>query len=121
MPAIVVAFLLGIHVGANSVTFTFRGAPEHVRAAYVAGPLAECGSGRAVRLRGRAHFVIHFLPGRTALSFAQSRRLKGAGGAVRELAKTCDFESDLAWAIGLDRRRPYNVARQGARVTVTFR
>jgi hypothetical protein len=119
VPAVVVAFLIGIHVAANSVTFTFRGAPAKVRAAYVAGPLAECGSGRAVPLRGRAHFVIHFLPGRTALSFAQSRRLEGAG-AVRELAKTCDFESDLAWAIGLDRRRPYNVARHGTRVTVTF-
>jgi hypothetical protein len=117
---VVVAFLLGIHVGAHSVTFTFRAAPAAVHAAYVAGPLAECGSGRAVPLRGRARFVIHFLPGRTALSFAQSRRLKGAG-VVRELAKTCDFESDLAWAVGLDRRRPYNVARHGARVTVTFR
>jgi len=40
---------------------------------------------------------------------------------VRELAKVCDFESDLAWAIGLDRRRPYDVVRKGARVTVVFR
>jgi hypothetical protein len=118
--AVVVAFLLGIQVGAHSVTFTFRAAPATVRAAYVAAPLAECGSGRAVPLRGRAHFVIRFLPGRTALSFARSRRLKGVG-AVRELAKTCDFESDLAWAAGLDRRRPYNVVRHGTRVTVTFR
>jgi hypothetical protein len=47
------------------------------------------------------------------------RRLPGAG-VVRAAAKTCDFESDLAWAIGLDRRRPYNVVRRGARVTVTF-
>jgi len=40
---------------------------------------------------------------------------------VRGLAKVCDFESDLAWAIGLDRRRPYDVVRKGARVTVVFR
>jgi hypothetical protein len=27
----------------------------------------------------------------------------------------------VAWAIGLDRRRPYNVVRHGTRLTVTFR
>ena len=113
------AFLLAIHVAAHSVTFTFRTRPASVRPAYATQPLAECGSGRRVSVRG-VHFVIHFLPGRTALSFAKSRRLPGTG-VVRELAKVCDFESDLAWAIGLDRRRPYDVVRQGARVTVVFR
>jgi hypothetical protein len=119
VPAVVVALLLGIHVNASSVTFTFRGAPAAVHGGYVASPLAECGSGRRVPLRGM-HFVVHFLPARTALSFAKSRRLKGVG-AIRELAKTCDFESDLAWGIGLDRRRPYVIARKGSRVTVVFR
>ena len=113
------AFLLAINLAAHSLTFTFRTPPATVHAAYTSKPLAECGSGRRVPLRG-VHFVIHFLPARTALSFAPRRRLPGAG-LVRELAKTCDFESDLAWAIGLDRRRPYNVVRRGARVTVTFR
>jgi hypothetical protein len=111
-----VAFLLAVHIAAHSVTFAFRSRPATVHAAYVAEPLAECGSGRRVSLRG-VHFVIHFLP---AQSKTVVRRLPG-DGAIRGLAKTCDFESDLAWAIGLDRRRPYNVARHGARVTVTFR
>jgi len=114
-----VAFLLAIHVAAHAVTFTFRTRPATVRPAYATAPLAECGSGRRVSVRG-VHFVIHFLPGRTALSFAKSRRLPGTG-VVRGLAKVCDFESDLAWAIGLDRRRPYDVVRKGARVTVVFR
>jgi len=90
-----------------------------VRASYTATPLRECGSGRRVPLRG-VHFVVHFSPARTALSFAKPRRMNGTG-VTKELAKVCDFESDLGWAIGLDRRRPYDVARHGKRVTVTFR
>ena len=64
--------------------------------------------------------VIHFRPARTALSFARQRRFEGSG-RLRELAKVCDFESDLGWAIGLDRRRAYSVSRAGRTVTVTFR
>jgi hypothetical protein len=111
-----VPLLLAIHIAAHSVTFTFRARPATVRAAYTSKPLAECGSGRRVPLRG-VHFVIHFMPAQSKILV---RRLPGAG-VVREAAKVCDFESDLGWAIGLDRRRPYDLARQGKRVTVTFR
>jgi hypothetical protein len=116
--AVAIALLLGIHVGAHSVTFTFSSAPSNVRTAYAAKPLAQCGSGLPVAVRD-VHFVVHFQPARTALSFATQRRLKVAG-VVRDAAKTCDFESDLAWAFGLDRRRAYHVTRSGPRVTVTF-
>jgi len=115
---IAIAMLLSIHVGANSVTFTFTAPPATVQASYTTKPLVQCASGLPVVVRG-VHFVIRFRPARTALSFAKQRRLKGTG-AVRELAKTCDFEADLAWAVGVDKRRPYNVTRKGARVTVVF-
>ena len=110
------ALLIAIHIAAHSAAFTFRSAPAHVRASYVTTPLAECGSGRRVPLHG-VHFVIHFMPAQSKILV---RRL-GRTGVVREAAKVCDFESDLGWALGLDRRRPYNVARHGSRVTVTFR
>jgi hypothetical protein len=115
--SLVIALLLGIQVRTSTVTFQFRSAPPTIRAAYQRGPLVECGSGRTVALRGSVHLVIHFLPAQTALSFARQRRLKGQG-AFRELAKVCDFESDLAWAIGLDRRRSFRVERHGTRVTI---
>jgi len=111
-----VAFLLAIHVAAHSMTFTFRTQPATVRAAYTSKPLAECGSGRRVSLRG-THFVVHFMPAQSKIFV---RRLPGAG-VVREAAKVCDFESDLGWAIGVDRRRPYDIRRKGAQVTVVFR
>jgi hypothetical protein len=117
---VVIAVLLAVHVGASSATFRLRTPPATVRAGYTTRPLAECGSGRSVPLHGAAHFVIHFQPAQTALSFARPRRLRGAG-RLRELAKVCDFESDLAWAIGLDRRRVFHVVRSGSTVTVVFR
>ena len=116
MPAVVVALLLSVHVSAHSVTFAFRGAPATVRAVYASKPLVQCASGLPVAVRG-VHFVVRFQPARSSLA---ETRIAGTG-VVRGLAKTCDFESDLSWAIGLDRRRPYDVARHGTRVTVTFR
>jgi len=116
----VIVALLAIHLGASSVTFRFSAPPMAYGAAYVTGPLVECGSGRTVPLRGAARLVIHFRLARTALSFAKQRRLKGVG-RFRELAKVCDFESDLGWAIGLDRHRAYTVSRAGRTVTITFR
>jgi hypothetical protein len=34
--------------------------------------------------------------------------------------KIGDFESQLDWAIGLARRMPFHVERDGSRVTVSF-
>ena len=115
--SLVIALLLGIQVRASTVTFHFRSAPGAIHAAYDRRPLVECGSGRIVPLRGKAHLVIHFTPAQTALSFARQRRLKGQG-PFRELAKVCDFESDLAWAIGLDTRKTFRVERHGTLVTL---
>jgi len=117
MAAAAIAMLLSIHLGAYSAVFTFSGAPSTVRASYTSKPLVQCGSGLPVAVRG-VHFVVRFFPARSAPSLSKPT-LAGAG-ALRGLAKTCDFESDLTWAIGLDRRRPYHLARHGARVTVTF-
>ena len=108
--------LLGIVLAGHSMVFTFTARPATVRAGYTTKALAQCGSGQPVRVRG-VHFVIHFLPARSRITF---RRL-GPGGVVRDAAKVCDFESDLAWAFGLDKRRPYDVVRKGKRVTVVFR
>ena len=41
-------------------------------------------------------------------------------GPFRNAVKICDFESDVAWAIGLTRRVPYLVERAGRTVTITF-
>ncbi len=44
-----------------------------------------------------------------------------ARGPVQEVVRTGDFEAVLSWAIGLDKRRPFHVARAGANVVVIGR
>jgi len=122
------ALLTGVHVGAKSVSFDFKSAPQQVRAAYQPrSRIVESGSGRPVPLRGTAYVVVHFFPGATAdvdgetvkPTYTGPRRIAGPG-PVLETAKTSDFEADLAWAIGLERRLPLRVAQDGATVTVSF-
>ena len=117
-----------MHVDAASVTFEFKSGPRDVRAAYQPkSRIVESGSGRRVPLQGKAYVVIHFVPAATAdvkgenvlPTYTGPRRLSGPG-PVLETAKTSDFEADLAWAIGLERRLPFHVAQHGTSVTVSF-
>jgi hypothetical protein len=123
-----VALLTDVQVGDTSITFSFKSAPLHVRAAYQPkSRIVESGSGAPVPLKGTAYVVVHFEPAATAdlegeqvkPTYTGPRRLTGPG-PVLETAKTSDFEADLAWAIGLDHRLPLHVTRDGATVTVSF-
>src|SRR5256714_9532885 len=122
------ALLTGVHVDRAKVTFESRSAPHDVRASYVpASQLAESGSGKRVALKGTAYLMIHFTPAATAEATASSvtfsytgpRRIEGPG-PVLEVAKTSDFEADLGWAIGLERRLESHVSQDGSSVTVSF-
>ena len=122
------AYLTGVHVAASAVRFEFRSRPQEVAAAWKpAAQLSECGSGLPVRLRGHAFVVVHFRPAASAelkgeqviLTYKGAKRLTGPG-PVLEVAKTCDFEADLGWGIGVQKRLPLHVARDGSTVTVSF-
>ena len=122
------ALLTGVHVEGTSVAFDFKSAPSTVRASYQPkGRIAESGSGAPVPLRGKAYVVIHFFPAASAdiqgeqviPTYTGPKRLSGPG-PVLETAKTSDFEADLAWAIGLERRLPLRVVKDGTTVTVSF-
>ncbi len=122
------ALLTGVLVDGKSVTFEFKSAPRDVKAAYQPkARIVESGSGAPVPLKGKAYVVIHFVPAATAdiqgekviPTYTGPRRLSGPG-PVLETAKTSDFEADLAWAIGLERRLPFRIAQHGTTVTVSF-
>jgi hypothetical protein len=122
------AYLTGVHVEGNSISFEFKSAPQQIRTRYEpASHLAECGSGNPVRLRGTAFVVVHFQPAASAElkgeevvpTYTGPKRLQGTG-PVLETAKSCDFEADLGWAVGLERRLPVDVSRDGSTVTVSF-
>jgi hypothetical protein len=122
------ALLTNVRVAGRTVTFDFKSAPRTVKAAYQPkARIVESGSGRPVSLKGQAFVVVHFLPAASAdiqgekvvPTYTGPKRLSGPG-PVLETAKTSDFEADLAWAIGLERRLPLRVERGGTSVTVSF-
>ena len=122
------AYLTDVRVDGSSVRFEFESAPEQVTASYAArSQLSECGSGRPIRLPGGAFVVVHFRPAATARldgeqvvpTYTGPRRLRG-DGPVLAAAKSCDFEADLGWAIGVERRLALDVSRDGRTVTVSF-
>ncbi len=122
------ALLTGVDVQASKVVFTFKSAPQTVTERWVPrSQLLESGSGSPVPLKGAAYLMIQFQPAATAVADASSVRFTYTGkkriegpGPVLEVAKTSDFEADLAWAIGLERRLAVHVAQDGATVTVGF-
>jgi hypothetical protein len=122
------ALLTAVRAGANEVTFTFESAPEDVQARYLPpSQVAESGSGAHVKILASTVVVVHFTPAATAdlqgenviPTYTGPKRLEGTG-PVRDVVKISDFEADLGWAIGLDRRLPVHVSRDGSTVTVTF-
>lgn len=122
------AHLTNVRVDATSVRFDFDATPQEVTARYEPrSRLAECGSGRPIPLRGRAFVVVHFRPAASARvdgekvvrTYTGPKRLRAAG-PVLEVAKSCDFEADLGWAIGVERRLPLDVSQDGRTVTVSF-
>ena len=103
--------------------FEFKSKPQEVTASWQpASRVAECGSGSRSRLHGRAFAVVHFRPAASAeikgekvvLTYTGPKRLQGPG-PVLEAARMCDFEADLGWAIGVERRVPLHVERTARR------
>jgi hypothetical protein len=124
------ALLTHVQAEPGRVVFSFRTPPRQVTGAYVPkSSVVESGSGRRVTVAGTAVLVLRFVPASGAdlsgstfrLVYKGPRRLKPAtAGAVREVVRVSDFEAELGWAIGLDRKHAYRVTRVGPNVVVTF-
>jgi len=112
------ATLTGVTVHDSSVDFAFDVQPDSVKTAYAQrASLAECGSGAAVRPAGTAFVVVHFQP---AQSQGVPKRIVMPSGTVLDVWKVCDFEADVAWAIGLSKKMPVDVSKDAGTVTITF-
>jgi hypothetical protein len=106
-----VAIVQRITVRADSLTFVFDRRPQRVTVKWIPrAQLHDCASDHVVRLPGRAFAAIHFFPAQSA------RRM----GPYRTAAKLCDFESDLAWAVGRAAKERVRIARDGPAVTISF-
>jgi hypothetical protein len=122
------AHLTGVAIDGATIRFEFDAEPDDIRAAYEPqSQLAECGSGMPITLRGSAFAVVHFQPAASARfegekvvpTYTGPKRLRGSG-PVLEAVRSCDFEADLGWAIGVEQKLDLNVSRDGSAVTVSF-
>jgi hypothetical protein len=99
--------------GFDRLVFEFDGRVPGYTIEYSARP-AECGSGRPAEVSGNAFLVIDLRPaqahearGEQQISSIAERDLRLGYDAVRHLLLICDFEATVAWAAGIDKRRPY--------------
>ena len=103
----------GRHPGFDRVVFEFRGAvPEH-QVRYV-DQLVEDGSGEPVSVAGTADLEVVFHGANAheedGTPSVGPRRSSPGLTAVKEIARTGDFEAVVGYGIGLDRRRPITVS-----------
>ena len=110
--------MTSVDVHRSSVDFGFDVLPDTVKTAYAPrGTLAECGSGAPVRPNGAEFLVVRFSPAQTQ---GLPKRIVMPSGVVLDVWKVCDFEAEVAWAIGLSRHRPVGVDRRDRHVILTF-
>lgn len=108
---------VGAHDGFDRIVLEFRGQdiPSY-RVGYLDPPVRQDGSGNKVDVAGNAFLELRTTPasGRTAhgkTTYEGPRRVPGGSASVvTEVVRTGDFEANLAWVAGVDRRRPFAVA-----------
>lgn len=108
---------VGAHEGFDRIVLEFegQGVPSY-RVGYLDPPVRQDGSGNKVDVAGNAFLELRTTPasGRTAHGetiYEGPRRVPGGrASVVNEVVRTGDFEANLAWVAGVDRRRPFAVA-----------
>jgi hypothetical protein len=107
------------HHGFDRVVLEFRGdqVPGY-RVGYVAPPVREDGTGSVMAVAGEEFLELRLTPASAfdlgaatpAPTYTGPDRIEPPDtGAIAELVMTGDFEANLAWTIGLDRRAPFAV------------
>ena len=100
------------HEGYDRLVFEFRAdALPQWRAEWTEIPITDCGAGQVVPVSGTAWLQLRFsgaaahTPEGEATSGPRQRRLRHP--VLRDLARTCDFEGEVAWVAGLAGRHPF--------------
>lgn len=110
--SIVRAVRIGKQPGADRLVFEFDtpGLPEW-KVEYVDRPVRDCGSGDTVPVAGDAWLQIRFSGAQAhteqGASTSGPRRRPLAQTIARELVRTCDFEGEVTWVVGVAKPNPY--------------
>ncbi|PWF48499.1 hypothetical protein C7C56_011745 [Massilia glaciei] len=122
---IVRAVRSGRQAGADRLVFEFDtpGLPAW-HAEYVDKPVRDCGSGDPVPVAGDGWLQIRFTGAQAHTEQGEStsgpRRRALALPVARELVRTCDFEGEVIWVIGVASPNPYTplVLAQPSRLVI---
>lgn len=83
------------------------------RIEYVDRPVRQCGSGRAVEVRGDARLQISFTPAKAHTEAGRptvkDRERKLNHRVLREAEIICDFEAEVSWVVGVTSPNRYRV------------
>ena len=98
--------------------FTFQHSVPGFHAGYSADSVRQCGSGHPVTMSGSEVFTVRFAPAAAHTNGSSTlarRTLIPDASLVREMTIICDFEGNVAWAVGLKARPPYRVRTDSTR------
>ena len=112
-PRVLADVRTGAHESFDRVVFEFAGDTlpgYHV--GYGRGPVIACGSGDEVHVAGGAALRVRMDPARAHAGYEptiRDRRRDTDMETLRELVLTCDFEGQVAWALGTAGQVPFRV------------
>lgn len=118
--ALLVDVRVGGHETFDRVVLEFQGdTPPSYRVGYLEAPVRQDGSGNEVDVAGGAFIEVRASPAAGFDPLSEDARETYTGperlpadeaDVVREVVRIGDFEGQLAWVIGVDRRRPFAAA-----------
>ncbi len=103
----------GAHSDYDRITFEFDSTRPHYRVEYITPPATGCGSGEPAIIDGDALLQVRFTPANAhddqGSMTIDSNQLMPALTTLLEAEQTCDFEADVAWALGLSQEVDFRV------------
>ena len=95
--------------GVERVTITFDAGLPGYRVAWVDAPI-RCGSGETAEIDGAAWLEVRMTP--AVAHTEEGKPLVGPiaiepGTVVKDLEPTCDFEAEVTWIVGANRKVPF--------------
>ena len=101
------------HDGYDRIVFAFDGSGQPGYAVGYTEAVQECGSGRPVEVEGDALLHIRVHPARAHTDAGQlsiaSTSLAPDLPVLRVAERTCDFEGEIGWVLGLAEQQPFRV------------
>ena len=118
-PPVGVSVLREVRVGAHPegggwdrIVFEFKDSLPGAVVEYVPNVVG-CGSGLPLRLQGRAYLLVRFYPAQAHNDAGQptirSLQVAGPGNSILEAKSNCDYEAEVAWAVGLSQVTNFKV------------